>query len=370
MWHQDVVVSHVLSTGHRRGAETYAYELACEFGQAGLVQRFYFLRAGNRELDTPEGVDVCVPESGLLGRLRFLFAFRQRMRKSAGREVVVCHGLTPLKFVWASSLFLRNRPRVVFQKIGFTLPWISRMRRLKIRLNRLILRSADVCLVLGDRQRHEVINELGFSKNKVHLVPNARRMPSNLPTVRRAEDLILVLGALSEEKQPLIALAVLKQIRDRGICAKLRFVGDGPMRLEVERLAQTTFGQGVVEVTGRVCDVWPHLCEATLLMLCSRTEGVPGVLVEAAFSGLPVVTWDVGDVASVVLNGVTGLVTPYGDVAGLRAAVERLLADEIVRERMGERARAQSSLFRIENAAEQTLQIIETLLRTGTDLRS
>ena len=44
------------------------------------------------------------------------------------------------------------------------------------------------------------------------------------------------------------------------------------------------------------------------LVLTSRTEGVPGVLIEAGMSGVPAVTTDVGWVREVVLDGVTGAV--------------------------------------------------------------
>lgn len=63
------------------------------------------------------------------------------------------------------------------------------------------------------------------------------------------------------------------------------------------------------------------------------------VALEAGAAGKPAIVSDIGGLPDVVVGGETGLLAPPGDAVALRAAIERLLADADLRERMGEAAR-------------------------------
>ena len=68
-------------------------------------------------------------------------------------------------------------------------------------------------------------------------------------------------------------------------------------------------------------------------------EGMPGVLIEAGLSGLPVVATAVPGVRTMVEDGVTGFVVDADDGAAMVEATARLVADPALRRRMGEAAR-------------------------------
>ena len=114
---------------------------------------------------------------------------------------------------------------------------------------------------------------------------------------------------------------------------RLVVVGDGPLRDRVRD------GRGVV----------PHeellgLIRSAAVVACpSRREGFGVVCAEAMANGRPVVAAAVGGLLDLVVDGETGLLVPPGDVPALRSALERLLADPALRERLGaagrERAR-------------------------------
>jgi glycosyltransferase involved in cell wall biosynthesis len=92
-----------------------------------------------------------------------------------------------------------------------------------------------------------------------------------------------------------------------------------------------------VHFLGPVTDV-PSLLTATdAIVLASDSEGLPGVLIEAGMAGVPAVATDVGWVADVVIDGVTGVLVPRGQADALADGLRRVLAD---RAAMGAAARA------------------------------
>jgi glycosyltransferase involved in cell wall biosynthesis len=95
------------------------------------------------------------------------------------------------------------------------------------------------------------------------------------------------------------------------------------------------------------------LNRATMFVLPSHIEGMPLVLLEAMAAGLPVVATPVGAVPSVVEQDRFGYLVPVGDVDALAAALGRLLADEGLRQRFGQTARATwAARFSIERVAQ------------------
>jgi glycosyltransferase involved in cell wall biosynthesis len=82
------------------------------------------------------------------------------------------------------------------------------------------------------------------------------------------------------------------------------------------------------------------LAEADMLVLPSRDEGLPLVLIEAMAAGIPTITSSgVGAIPEVVAHGETGLLVPPGDVAALGRAIETLASNGTLRRRMGDAAR-------------------------------
>lgn len=90
-----------------------------------------------------------------------------------------------------------------------------------------------------------------------------------------------------------------------------------------------------VRITGFVREVAPHYQAMDVLVLPTFREGFPGVPLEAQAASVPVVTTDATGATDSILDGVTGLRVPVGDVGALCSAVDRLLADPRLRTSMG-----------------------------------
>ena len=165
-----------------------------------------------------------------------------------------------------------------------------------------------------------IARELGA--RDVRVVPSGIALPDE---VREPDDPphVLYVGRLSEEKGiPELLRATEGLLRV--------IVGDGPLR------------DGVPEAVGFVppSELSPYYERAAVVVCPSRREGYGVVAREAMAYGRPVVASAVGGLLEAVEDGVTGLVVPPRDPTALRAAIERLLADRALRDRLGEAARA------------------------------
>ena len=90
-------------------------------------------------------------------------------------------------------------------------------------------------------------------------------------------------------------------------------------------------------------ELGPYYERAAVVCVPSRREGYGVTAREAMAYGRAVVTTGVGGLADAIDDGVTGLVVPPGDVPALRAALERLLADSSLRDRLGAAAREKAT---------------------------
>lgn len=147
--------------------------------------------------------------------------------------------------------------------------------------------------------------------------------------------LVLSVGRLDAEKNPLLLADILAGLVAAGARVRLIVVGDGPMRAQLEaRLAELGVTdaadvKGYVPIDGGLTELYR---ESDVFLHVSHTEGLPQVLFEAFAAGLPVVATDVGGVAAAA--GDAAVLIPPRDAVAAVAAVRQVLGDAGERERL------------------------------------
>jgi glycosyltransferase involved in cell wall biosynthesis len=128
--------------------------------------------------------------------------------------------------------------------------------------------------------------------------------------------------------------------RVRVPCATLTIAGDGP---EAENLREQARALGIsdrVSFIGLRDDLEQLLPRADVFVHNSHVEAFGLCIAEAMACGRAVIASKVGGVPELVEDGQSGLLVPPGDVGALAGAIERLLGDVALRQRLGENARA------------------------------
>lgn len=117
-------------------------------------------------------------------------------------------------------------------------------------------------------------------------------------------------------------------------------VGDGPHKeVLLSQAAALGLPVSAIEWLGYRETLAPLYREADVFVMNSQFEGTPNVLLEAMACGLPVVATNVGGVPEIVRHGWNGYLVDPDDVAGLGAAVERLIMEPQLRRELGRHGR-------------------------------
>lgn len=323
----------VITTTDRRGAETRAVELGPALQERGWAVDTVALAPGAH--------GGGLPVTALGGRRLAAATLRALRSRAHGTAAVIAHGSTTLP---ASALALAGtRVPFVYRNIGEPGDWATTpLRRLR---SRVLLGRARAVVALTDAIAVTLTRDFAVRPERVcvipHGVPAASFPPVTAASHARARErfglapdvpVLVYLGALSPEKD--VATAVDAMSRLPGV--HLLVAGDGPDRTALEARSATV-APGRVRFVGSVQDPSEALAAADAIVLPSRTEGLPGVLIEAGLMGLPAIATDVGSVSDIVVDGVTGRLVPPADPDGFARAIRDVLDDPVA---LGDAARA------------------------------
>jgi glycosyltransferase involved in cell wall biosynthesis len=188
--------------------------------------------------------------------------------------------------------------------------------------------------------------------------------PDAVEKLRRqfSEGFILAVGRLVPYKGFDVLIRAMRRI-DK----KLLLIGTGPLQAQLINLAATEGVKDKVVMLGHVRDTRPYFSAATVFVLPSvtRAEAFGIVQLEAMAAGVPVVNTNIDSgVPEVCVHGETGITVPPGDPAALSEAIQMLLDQRDLRERLAQAAKAR---VRAEYSADlmcsRTMRIYDEILQ-------
>lgn len=298
------------------------------------VKRFnYFLPRRSQRVLYPEGIPTQLKKSRL-ARCQapfFMFSFWiHAIREARRADVILCNWALTGYIVQKARWFVR-RPYVVIVR-GSDLAMIEK-GGFFARLFLGALRRADaVCAV--SEAFVDALQERGISP--VFFTPNGTeydrfggdRQEARAKLGLDDRPMVLFVGSLVERKGVTLLLEAM-----RGLDARLVYVGDGNQQ---EALAEQAKRDGVdVMFAGRrpAGDLASWYAASDVFVLPSFFEGRPNVLIEAMASGRACIATDIPG-SRELIGDEGGVLVPSGDVAALREALQRVLGDRELRERL------------------------------------
>ncbi len=177
------------------------------------------------------------------------------------------------------------------------------------------------------------------------------------------EIIFCAIGRLIKRKNYEETIRVISDL-NRKFRLKLIIIGEGPERLDLERLIRDLGLQKIVRLYGNIPDQekFQLLSVSDIYLSTSLHEGFGLVFLEAMECGLPIVSYDRGGQNEFLIDGQTGFLVRLGDRKTFREKVTELMADPGLRKEAGAFNRRQVSNYYIENCAEQYISLFHDVI--------
>lgn len=190
-------------------------------------------------------------------------------------------------------------------------------------------------VAVGERVARFVEQDAGLPPGSVRVIRNG--VPDDGTAVERlaAGPVVGAVGRLDPQK----GFDVLVRALARLPTVSAVVVGEGPEREALNALAERLGVSDRLVLAGPRASARAVIRGFDVLAVPSRFEGLPLVVLEAMAARVPVVAAAVGDVADAVTDGETGVLVAPDDPEGLAAAIDTLVRDAALRDRLAERAR-------------------------------
>ncbi|MDY6945273.1 MAG: glycosyltransferase family 4 protein [Pseudomonadota bacterium] len=215
-------------------------------------------------------------------------------------------------------------------------------------IDKAVLPRFDAVIMVSQATR-ALVPRWWLPDRRVQVLPNALVLgvygreiveASRVKRDTSAGAILLNVGRLSPEKGQDVLLRAVAALVPRYPQLKLKFAGIGPMEAELRALAATLGIAQRVEFLGYIEQMPKLYADIDLVVQSSFTEGMPNVILEAAYLRVPIVATAVGGTAEVVEHGKSGWLIPPYSLEALTAGIERYLRDPDEFARMGDAAHA------------------------------
>ena len=153
--------------------------------------------------------------------------------------------------------------------------------------------------------------------------------------------IVLYAGRLSEEKDPLLFVETIKCLIDTSLDFVAVIAGEGPLYEVVCRELDQFTHNGRVKMLGFVENIDEFLVAADILLLTSKTEGTPMIVLEAMVQHCAVVATNVGGMSDIITHGENGFLVNDRAADKLSACCEKLLKDPIEHHRVTDAAKCE-----------------------------
>ena len=197
---------------------------------------------------------------------------------------------------------------------------------------------ADGIITVSDGVAEDFALYTGISRERIKIIYNpvvsdelvrSAEQPVHHRFFTEKYPVILGVGRFTEQKDFSTLIKAFDVLRKK-IPSRLIILGDGEQRPYLEGLIRSSGLQDLVDLPGFDINPFAFMKKASVFVLSSKWEGLPGVLIQALACGCPVVSTDcLSGPSEILKNGQYGTLVPVGDVDAVAAAMEAILTGDI-----------------------------------------
>ena len=301
---------------HLRSSDIFSSPERLIIGQCKILSDFDFVCASfvrknrsNRFIKECRGIGFVVEEiiESFPGDLRVLGQIRQIIKKHQ-IDIIITHDYKANIYSYLAARNLNVFHLPYFH--GYT----AESRRMKLYnfIDKIVLRKLEKVIAVSERSKY-LLESLGVDKSKITVVPNAidKSTISSFPVEAKEENEIINIiaaGRFSFEKGFDHLLDAISEIKKQAPRFKLHLYGKGPEETNLREKAILLELTDQIDFCGFVDDILPIFAKMDMLVLSSRSEGMPVIILEAWSQAVGVLATAVGGVPELITSDKYGIV--------------------------------------------------------------
>ena len=323
-------ILQIIQKPQLRGAEIFACQLSLELIKLGHEVNVAYLFSG-----TAFDLDFDLKFINLHASRKKRFFDWKALRNLNGiirterYDIVQTNAGDTLKYaVLSKNLFGWDTPLVCRNANKMTAMLRSSLQRM---LNRWLLSKVDYVVSVSENCRKDIVALYPPLKEKSATVTIGTYNFDNVPEAddTTGRPVIINVSSFVPEKNHEFLLEVFREFRTRHPHASLWLVGDGKLRDKLEQKVSKLQLDEAVHFFGYQKNIIRLLKCADMMLMPSKVEGLPGVILEAFSCRIPVIASAVGGIPEVVRNGVTGYCIDRWEISHYIEAMELVMKKDV-----------------------------------------
>lgn len=360
----------------RRGAQVFLDDLANSFEQMGQRTRKAYLYNSEHDVTLSlrdQDIQFDFQYSSFFEKFpNFQYRLLKELAKDINSflpDIILFNGSRTLKYAaWLKIFRLVSKGKLVGRFIDDASFW--NRNPIKRSIYQLWLKKLDAIVGVSQASLNSVFlhYKMDIKSIVIHRTFDASKFggaSGKTPArkslgFREKDEVLLFLGNITQQKRPDRFVEIVKNLLQKRPNIKALIVGDGPLKSQLQ-IECSKFGP-VFQFYGYQENVSTFISASDVLVLTSDTEGLPGVVLEAAYFDLPTVASDVGGIKECIIDGETGFLISDRSVLGFCEKIDFLLSQPETLHSMGESARLfVYQNFQMKKVANQYLKFFRSL---------
>lgn len=256
-------------------------------------------------------------------------------------DIILLH--TPVAYFWGRMAVLGLGVKMVISVEHLAAAnYYGRLGRLVNLIQTRFISDKVICV--SQDVKSVMQKELYLPDNKIRVIENGipvnryRQVNPDVLVLRKPIRVKMV-SRLHRQKDPATLIKAIKLLAGQQIDIKLDFIGDGPLRPEMELLTSKEGLTERISFLGMCSDIPELLYDTDIFVLSTHSEGLPIALLEAMATGLPCIATAVPGILGIIDHRCSGLLVNENDAVNLAEAICSLIRDPGLARRLAATAR-------------------------------
>jgi glycosyltransferase involved in cell wall biosynthesis len=312
----------------RRGAEIFAAQLSEQLRLSGQEVLLVSIFEGDSDLPfTGELIKLNRPISNRFFDFKAWSDFA-KIVKRFNPEFIQANAADTLKFSVFSKIFFGWKTPIIYRNANQMGDFIR--NGFHRSFNQWLLNQVSGIVSVSEASKANLHQTFRMTEDKSMVIPigidplKLEKGIDEKSDLTLAENYLLQIGGLVPEKDPLGMFYIFLLIYEKYPNLNLVFLGDGPLKSDLLNKIKAHGLEDSVQLIPSQHNIFPILAQAKALVMPSKIEGLPGVILESMYCRVPVIAYSVGGISE-VLTDQTGWLIPADDQKAFAKAIDQVL---------------------------------------------